>query len=309
MGIRLEFLKHISGSNFTLPIVSIIVVLMWLLLRPDGVQWMPLLGGLGMTVISVYALAELNNRQSLLRISSRLISSMYALLMGIAVTCHGFDMSQVVALLVILSFFPLFSAYHTSSQTHVFVSFVLLSLSTFIMPGIMVLVPFYWLCFAWVRSLTFRCFIASLLGLIVPYWIYGGVLILLDDYAGLWALAGQYAQLPWLRFSDVSVYDLALMLFSVVILMVGYADLKMRSYLDKTRTRVLFSAVTVHSVGMLAMMLLLAPLIHQALPILMVNTAIIGGHFFALNYSRLAHIIAIVVLVAALGIIILQSFF
>lgn len=309
MGIRLEFLKRISGSNFTLPVVSIIVVLMWLSLHPEGVQWMRLLGGLGMTVLSVYALAELNNRQSLLRISSRLISSMYALLMGVAVTCHGFDMSQVVALLLILSFFPLFAAYHTSSQTHVFVSFVLLSLASFIMPGIMLLAPFYWICFVWVRSLTFRCFVASLLGLVVPYWLYGGVLILFDDYAGLWALADQYVQLPWLRFPGVSIYDLALLLFNVAILLAGYVDLNMRSYLDKTRTRVLFSVVTVHTVGVLVTALLLMPLLHQLLPVIMVNTAIIGGHFFALNYSRLAHIIAIVVLIAALGIIILQTFF
>ena len=102
------FQKRVASSPFTLPVVGAIAVVMWLLLRREDVGWQELFLGLATSTVAVYMLAELNNRHVLLRISSRLISSLLAVMLAAVVQLHHFQVGHVVLLFSLASFFPFF---------------------------------------------------------------------------------------------------------------------------------------------------------------------------------------------------------
>ena len=67
------------GSSFTLPVMAVVTSLLWLLSgSADQWRWLTL----ALTALTTYIVVELNNRHALLRIRSRLVSSVFLLFMA-----------------------------------------------------------------------------------------------------------------------------------------------------------------------------------------------------------------------------------
>ncbi|MBQ9640706.1 MAG: hypothetical protein IJV06_04010 [Bacteroidaceae bacterium] len=310
------FQKRVASSPFTLPVVGAIAVVMWLLLRREDVGWQELFLGLATSTVAVYMLAELNNRHVLLRISSRLISSLLAVMLAAVVQLHHFQVGHVVLLFSLASFFPFFFLYQWPSPVLTLIAYLLLSLGSFVFPPILFLLPAYWGGQIYMRGMSSRCFVASLLGLLMPYWFLAGVQFFLGNYdAALLSLSLQeiagsgglfadfhifsgYETLTWVRCVQFG--------YILLLLVVGIVDFQMQGYLDKTRTRVIYHVLEIHSVVVMFFLLFRAQYFYQFLPLLMVDAAILGGHFLALTYNKFSRIFCIFFLLASLGVLIVS---
>ena len=128
---RLYIQNTVSTSNFTLPVSVVLSLVVWLVvgvpadnyphggcglwslvpgLLTDGLLSVAI--GASLLVLAAYLIIELNNKEVLLRIRSRLLSSMLLLLVSASAFLHQFQPALVLLVLVLLAFFYLFSTYH-----------------------------------------------------------------------------------------------------------------------------------------------------------------------------------------------------
>ena len=319
---RLDFQKKVANSQTTLPVVGALAVVLWLVLplpagegaafpSPDYGLWglvPPWLGegtwSLGLSLccaaVAVYLMAELNNAHVLLRVSSRMLASMLAILLALAVGCHRFQPGSVVMLLVLLSFFPLFSTYQLPSPSRTFLVYLLLSAASLLFPRLLWMVPVYWFLQGYLRAFSLRCLVASLLGVLLPYWIWAGVTVLVDGSFGL-------LQLPLPQVEEVEGLDVRNVLtfaLVVVLFVSGAVDFYVHQFLDKTRTRILYNVVIMHGVCVVVFAVLQFQYVATLLPLLLIDTAMVFGHFFTLTHTRFSHIYTLLLLAAAVGMVV-----
>ena len=305
---HLNIQQRAVSSQFTLPFISVIGCIVWFLLKPTGVTWTSLLLALVASALAVYMLAEFNSRNVLLRVSSRVISSLLVVLLTITLPLHSFQTGYVTMLLSLFSFFPFFLMYQSPSPALTFVAYLALALSSFVFPAMLLLVPFYWMSQAYMRGMTFRCLVASLLALLVPYWIYLGILVYLDDYETIQHVAARFSPAAiggqhWLlRLAEWSIVQTAQFLYVLLFLLVGLVDFYIKSHYDKTRVRIIYNIIIMHAL-VVVLLLLCAGAFYQLLPLLMVDAAIVGGHFVAQTQNRFSLIFVWVMLLAGVALI------
>lgn len=134
-------------------------------------------------VVSTYFMVELNNRNALLRTYSRMVSC--SLLMLDLTVLHLFSTTitaGIVQLCFILHLLFLFRSYQDKrSMGTIFFAFAMLGIASLWFIQIVFFVPVVWfLMAARLYSMTWRSFLASIMGLLAPYWFMGGFCCIRD---------------------------------------------------------------------------------------------------------------------------------
>lgn len=328
----LQFQKTISGSLATLPVAVFVALLLWVLLPAEAAPlpgdglWslVQLLGPTGLKVmgfvvalLAVYAMAELNNASLLLRISSRMLSSVLALLMGMAVSFHLFQPGSLLFLLVLLAYFPLFASYQAPRPSFAFLIGLCAAFASLLCPTLLWFLPVYWGLFIFLNAFTLRVWLASIIGVLVPYWFYGSVALashlspklssllstdLLDAFV---AQVQSIVHAPELLggWSAIPLPVWALFGFLVVLFLTGAVDLYLYRLRENYRTRLYLNVVVLHGWAVLAFLVLFPSLWRMFLPLFLVDAAMLYGHFFASTYTRFSHYYNLFLLLMALGVV------
>lgn len=312
----------------TLPIVGALSVLLWYVL-PDrsshgaftgseyGIwQFMPDIIvysrwtreiSLAICALSVYLMAELNNANMLLRVSSRMLSSMLALLLALSLHCHHMHPGLMLMVLSLLSFFPLFASYRQPYPQHVFMAFVFISIASLFFPLMIWIGVVYWILTGVMRAFTPRCFVASLLAMLLPYWVTAGAAVYFDRMPLFLQHLRQMVTLHLGSYADITPGAAAIALLTALLFFSGSIDFYANRLLDRTRTRTILNAVFIHGCVFIVLMALQPQHITMLQPVLLVDTAILFGHFFTLTHTRFSHIYMIIMLVLAIITVLLQS--
>lgn len=122
--------------------------------------------------VTALLLIRLTHKESEMR-NSQLSGYVFAVLFLASLFLHTFGKGHVVVLLILLSYFPLFSCYEVQNPTiSSFVSFLLVGLAALVIPTIKWLIPFYWIALVFLRAFSIKSFAASILGIMVPWlWL------------------------------------------------------------------------------------------------------------------------------------------
>lgn len=291
------FLKRVAVSRLTQPFAITMSLLLWFLLPAADASLTSCVSSAVPVGMAVWLVREFNVRFVLLRINSKMLSSLFAVLMGFAVSLHGSFMANLIALVLVLIYMQIFSTYQRPHPAPVFVSFAMLSMLTMIVPSMAVYVPFCWMALAHLHAMTPRTVLASLLGLLAPYWFVVGGMYACGSYQ---MIVDEFEFITTLRFFDYSSVTPVRMAFSVyvfVFLLVGFVEMLMSNYADKVRVRILYQLVFAH--GFIAFLILIVQpdYYDEMVAQLIVDAAIVGGHCVAQNYSRATHIFFILSLV------------
>lgn len=278
----------VTGS-FTLPIMMVITLVLWL--APDISEWQ-LWAGLGMTGLTAYLLMELNNRNALLRIRSRLMSTTYLAMMLACPALHEWSINMIPVLCYVVSYFLLFGSYQrTRAEGHVFHVFLFAGIASLFFPPFLVLILGYCLSMIFqLRNFTPRTFMAGLLGLIVPYWFVAASAIWQNklDSAFLYLLDWFTPSLP--DYSQITLPQLitvGMILFWAVVSVMHFFH---TAYNDKIRTRMLFYVLATQEFILLAGMLLLPSHFDEQLRLIIVNSSAFISHYYALARGRFFNI-------------------
>ncbi|MBP5514547.1 MAG: hypothetical protein J6Y04_07210 [Bacteroidaceae bacterium] len=311
--------NRIARSVVTLPLCAMLAIGMWWL--PQRAFSPDLIAGLVLTAFATYVILETNNTYQVLRVRSRMMASVWVFGAGCFITMHPFSPSLLAAFCLSVSIFLLFRTYQQSQPTtDTFHVFLLLSLGSIVFPPVLLLAPFFlWYLLVFMRSLSFRSFLAALVGLSLPFWFWTGWLLWDDDITPLlswWTDLLAYGHMGVLGMTNeimksgvvvftglVESITVASLIDNAPFVLLAFLTLwttfyyLTNSYDDKIRTRMMMYVYMMQSWIVLLFALLtfqFAPLT----PLLLLCCSPLVAHYFTLRNTWLALIVFVLTLVA-----------
>ena len=178
----------------------------------------------------------------------------------------------------------------------------MLGIASVFFPQMFFYVPFVWiLMFTNMLSGSIRTVCASILGLLVPYWL-GGVYclytgdvdVLISHFTDI-AVFGKVFDI-----ASLSISEKILFCFVSLLSLVGIVHFYRNNYKDRIRTRMLFEIFTIFNL-LTILFVLLQPVHFKYLgSILIVSTAPMIGHYISLTNTKWTNLSFYVILLASL---------
>jgi hypothetical protein len=289
--------NKIAESRMALPISVVYGIMVWLMAGLIQEQWWI---QFCCFAISVYLMAELNNQNLLIRIFSRMVSCVYIVLICTATFLFPSVLSAVMQLCTVASLFLLFHTYQDKQAAgYTYYAFLCIGLASCVDIRVLYYMPAFWLLMAWfVYSLSWRTFLASLLGLITPYWfilpwaVYHGEL---NVWVAHFAKLFDISTITLLNVSQIHFLGLL-----VVLGLMGGIHFYITSYLDKIRVRQLYYSFILLTVYSTLVVFLQPKCYDMVTGIMIISVSPLLAHFIALTHTRLSNIVFLVISVVIL---------
>ena len=293
--------KIVAGSRHTLPLTILYGLVLCLIGGVIQHQWWI---QLVCYALATYLMILLNNFNALIRVYSRAITSTFIVLSGVACFIFPSLEGAFVTVGFVASLLTLFATYQDREATGwIYYTFLILGLVSLAKVHLLVLIPIYWIIMIILSSLSPRTFIASLLGLLTPYW-FGITAVLLLYKDNLTMFTNHFR--PFTEVTFFSAYDsipLSHYLtygFLVILTITGIVHFLRTSYNDKIRTRQLYYSIMFFDIAVLVLL----PIFPQYDDLLFRPTIILTspliGHFIALTNTKITNIAFYVILITAL---------
>lgn len=303
--------NRIGESRFTLPVVFVYGIAVWIVAGlVSNQQWV----SFGCFIISSYLMVELNNSNALIRTYSRMVSSSFIMLMCSA--CFLFDSMQnsITEVAFIACYELLFRGYQNrDSSPWAFYAFMCLSLGSITFVPVMFYVPFLWLMMAtYLRSFSLKTFIASILGLLVPYWFLAGYDIFMGnlgsfvdhftDIASFYPLVSDGYRLKFISLIDfANEKQIETIIFVLILAMTGIIHYKRTSYKDKIHVRMIYNVLIFMTILTFVFMFLQPQYYDVLLRLLIVGTAPLIAHYLTLTRTWLTNLSFFMILIVVIA--------
>ncbi len=164
--------NKIASSTLTLPTTAVIVTLLWWL--PQGGYSPEYLLGWSFCALTTFVVLRTAAQNVLLRVRSRMISSLLLLYMGVCGFLHPLQTGTVLQFILACSlFFYLRTSERQRPESDTFQAYLLFSLGSLFWAPVLLLTPvMMWSQGLYLRSLQRRSFGAALLGVLTPYFLW-----------------------------------------------------------------------------------------------------------------------------------------
>ena len=294
--------NKVAESRFTLPAVAVYGIVIWLLggLLPQQ-WWLQFV----CFVAATYLMVELNNSNALIRIYSRSVSAAFIILSCMACFLFPSFEGAIVQLCLVASLLTLFRTYQDKTAVGlVFYTFVILSIGTLVKVHTIWFIPVYWIVMTFfVYSMSIRTFLASLLGILLPYWCLLAWI--------LWRYVGDFSflqhhfeplgafEIPF-DYTTIGLPRILTFAFLVCLFLTGLIHYLRTSFNDKIRIRQIYYSLAFMDVVAMAFLILQPQHDDLLLRLVIITTSPLIGHFVSLTRTRLTNIAFCVILGLAL---------
>jgi hypothetical protein len=278
--------NKVAESRLALPTTIAYAVVVWLLagLVQDAL-WLQF----GCFAFAALLMVELNNINALIRIYSRMVSCSFLAMSCMLCFLFPSTSGAIMAPLVIGSMVSLFAGYQDKQAAKPsYYAFLLIGLASLAFVQILFFVPLIWLLMAFLlQCLSWRTWVASILGLLTPYWFGSCWWAWQQDFTFVFnhfMALGDFAR-P-LDFSLLTVPQIVSLAVVMLFAVIGIVHYLRKYHDDKIRIRLIYG-VFIWTNLTAALFLLLQPQHYDCLMRMMViNTAPLIGHFLALTRTR-----------------------
>lgn len=303
--------KRVAESALALPVAGVLCALVWLLAGFFQHQWWLQAGCM---VVATYFTVELNTTNVLLRIRSRMVAVSFLML-----SCAGgFLFSSlpgaVVTLCFVVFLLLLFRTYQdTRAVGVVYYAFLMLGLASMICVHVLYLLPLLWiLMYSQLQSLSFRTLVASVYGLLTPYWIIMPLLLfpvqeqvpLLTYFSEHFGALGNLI-FP-ISYSHFDFVHWALLVYVVLLLVIGLVHFLNKSYEDRVRTRQLYGFFAIVAIACLSLIALQPQHYDWLMRIVIITVSPLVAHFIALTSTKLTNVMFILIGISCLLLIVIS---
>lgn len=246
-------------------------------------------------VLSVLLVMRINSKNLLIRIYSRSVSVAFIFLSCAAIFLFPSWTGGVVQLCCIAALMLIFDSYQDDTSVgKSFHAFLLLGIGSMFDAHVIFYLPVLWIMMkVIVYALSWRTFLASLLGLITPYWFMCGWMIWqkngdFDAIVSLFAVQ-DILQFPF-GFNSVPLPNQIVMAFTTFLMVIGSFHFIHSSFRDKIRVRQIYYGFITLGIFSLAL-LILQPHNELACRMLILVASPLIGHYWALTSSRISNMV------------------
>ncbi len=293
-----RFQNKVATSGLTLPVAALVATILW---WGEGTFTLNQLWGWMLCGVNACLWIETNNKNTLIRIRSRLTPALYLIMCGALFFLHPFQDGAVVSCCMLASYYLLFQSYQrTDAVFPFFHSFLCLGIGSLFFVQALYFVPFYlWYAAVYLRSLSWRTFWAAVIGLLLPYWFMAGYCLYAENFGLLTAHLSGLAQFQPLckeNYLHPDYLQASAVALIILLSLTGAVHYLRTSFNDKIRTRMLLYLILTQEV-LIVLFLALQPVHFRVLAALLVmNSAPIMGHYFALTNRRFSNFLFILAL-------------
>ena len=284
--------NKIAGSRTSLPVALIYGTVVWLL---AGLIQERLWIQYGCFILSVLLIMKMNNKNLLIRIFSRSVSVTFIFLFCLAVFLFHSWRGGVAQVCCITSLMLLFDCYQDNTAIgRTYYIFLIMGIGSLFDIQVFLYVPVFWLMMkVIVYSIGWRTFLASLLGLITPYWFITGWAIY--HYKELFVNRLTQFIIPdgfsfSYGFEFITPLQWLFIIYLFFLFVISSIHFTQKSYLDKIRVRQLYYGFIMLAIYSLLLILLIPDNEGLAIRMLIIATSPLFGHFMALTNTRLSNL-------------------
>lgn len=238
-------------------------------------------------------MVELNNRNALLRIYSRMVSVSFIVLSMMMPSLMSSAREALTGLAFLLALFVLLFSYQDKqSMGKTFYTFAILSSGSIFDVRLLFYVPLLWVSMTfYLQSMSWRNFFASILGVIVPYWFAALSLFFIDTPMVAVSHFAQLVEIPAPPdYSGVSIGAIIVTLWIALLVVVGTIHFVRNSYMDSIRIRMIFNTFILLSLFTFALIAVLPQSFDMLARVLIVVASPLIAHFLSLTHTRLTNI-------------------
>lgn len=166
--------NKIAASRFSLPVTATLAALVWVAV---GFIMDNIWAQFAFTIISTLLMVELNNRNSLMRTYSRMVSCSFLMLITMASLPNPSMKASIVTMCFIAFTLIIWNSYQDRKAAGwAFYAYFCIGLASLVFIQVIYYLPILWLCMIFFsNSFSARTFLASLIGVIAPYWLYPAI--------------------------------------------------------------------------------------------------------------------------------------
>lgn len=292
--------NRIAESRWALPICAAYTLLICLIsgLFSEGI-W----AQLALTAIATLLMVELNNRNSLIRIYSRMVSCSF--LVMTMMTPHKIESIDgcIVSMCFVAFYLALCNAYQDKKATgYVLWAFAAIGVASIVWIQILLFIPVLWVLTATnILAMSLRTFVTSILGVIMPYWFLSAYYIYIGDIMPIVDHIATIANFePLFIYKNCSINDFLPLCFIILLAITGSIHFLRTSYKDKIRTRMIYEMFITMTVATIVLILLQPQHANIATHLLIISTAPLIGHFLALTSTKITNIASLAIMATAL---------
>ena len=315
---------QVTAGRWTLPIVVFICTLCWVLtsfLLPDLTAstvedstlslwqsardlllpaWAERLVSYLIYAVIGYSLIELNNRFGIIRMRASMQTAIYFLLVTICPEMHLLYAGDIAALAFLFSIYFLFKSYQQPQAAgYLFYSFLFIGAGSLLFPQLTFL-SVLWIFEAHrFQALKPRSFCGALLGWVVPYWFLFGHAFFYNQMELFYRPFTELVTFG--KPFDLQIlqpWELAVLGYLLVLFIVSAAHCIIAGFEDKIRTRAYLQFLIDLNIFLFLLIALQPTYCVNLLPLLMISSSILIGHFFVLTNSKTSNVFFIISLVS-----------
>ena len=292
--------NRIAGSRLALPAALAYAIVVWLLggLIQEN-RWVQF----GLFVLTAYAMAQMNNINALIRIYSRMVSCSFIAMSCAACFLFPSLRGGFIQLCYAGTITLLFMTYQDKQGSGLtFYAYTLLGMAAIADIRILYFVPVMWLLTATqLQSLSGRTLSASILGILMPFWVMSCWMVWNNGLSSLPSLVAQWDDFgPLLDFTVLSTSQVATWGLVAIAAITGTIHYIRKHRDDRIRTRLLFGFLIWMDLTTMLLMMILPAWSDMLAGLAIVNTAPLIGHFIALTSTRYTNIYCGILLAATL---------
>lgn len=325
-------LQHkVAESSATLPTACVLTTLLWYL--PQASYSLDYLLGWVICGFTTYIIIENTAKQALLRVRSRIISSLFLLLMAASVFLHPISTGSICQLCLIISIFYVLRTYeHPKPEVHTLHTYLFIALGSLFWAPMLLLTPvMLWNQGIFLRSLSWKGLSAALIGLLIPYVLWATALAGLSMFSFFSEPAAETPMFSSTAFAPLLQHAAAITApfhepfdwqwdieshrietaafgFTLLLSLTGFIHYFRKSYDDKIRVRMChYTFLTLQAI-LLAWLVAQPAHFMNLYPLWLLCVVPAAGHFIALSRTWLSNAWFIILSILLFSLVLLSRF-
>lgn len=291
--------NRIAESGTALPIAAVYAIGIWAIAMFGGSPTLFAWPQMVCYAAASYMMVELNNSNALIRVRSRMVGATFIILSCLYVNGFQSLLGALGLVGIIATILQLFTTYQDKQAAgKTYYAFLALGCSSWLYAEYLYYVPILWiLMISRLNSFSWRTMMASILGIITPYWFAFLWLFYIWDFTPLTDHLSDLNSFVFpANYLAVTLEQVLVYVFLAAVSITGIIHFWQYSYEDKIHVRQLFGFFIAINLLTLLFIALQPQQFDAFIRIVIICTSPILAHFLTLTHSRITNIAFFVIL-------------